>query len=197
MTLRSARLLALALALPATSVAGQEPDSAAGPQCAAAVAVTCPARNEVVAVAGWAPESYSAGVAWTGVRRLGAYVRLFPGLDPNPGTAANSTVTAESLTEYGVTYRWTPRVTVGAGWGRYAKRVREYSSIDIVTGQPTLLSSESSGKSGPALLVAYSFHAPPRAIGFAVSASAGVVGSGVSIGTTLRFPRFRTPLEGM
>lgn len=197
MTLRTARWLPLALALAVTGAAAQDPDSTAGPRCAPEAAVTCPARNELTVVAGWAPESYSTGFAWTGVRRLGAYLRAFPGLDPSPGTRPNATVTAESLREFGLAYRWSPRLTVGAGWGRYTKEVNEYSSVDINTGQPTLLSSESSATSGPALFLAWAFHPPPRAIGFAASISVGAAGSGVAIGTSLRFPRFRTPLEGM
>lgn len=165
-----------------------------GAQCPPEVAVTCPARRELTAAAGWAPESYTVGIAWTGVRRVGAYVRFFPGLEPNPRSIENETVRSESLSEFGVAYRLTAPLTIGAGWGRYSRTDKEYGSIDPITFQPALLSQESSSRSGPALFIAYAFHPPERAIGLAITASLGAVGSGVGIGTTLRWPKVRAPI---
>lgn len=198
-TLRRAFPLALvtALAIPALPARGVAQDPAIAPpanQCAAAVAVTCPARREITAVAGYAPESFSLGFSWTTVRRFGVYARFFPGLDPSPGSAPDTTIRAESLTEYGIAYRLTAPITIGLGYGRFTRTDTDYGGIDPVNFRPTFIERRRSGKSGPALFVAYAFHAPTRAIGLAASVSIGAVGSGLAVGTTLRFPLVRAPI---
>lgn len=191
---RHALAAALLVVFPA-AIGAQDPAlQPQGPQCPPETAVTCPARREVTAVAGWAPESYSVGIAWTSVRRLGAYVRIFPGLDPAPRSVPNSTVTAESQLEYGLAYRLTAPLTIGVGFGKYTRTDTEYGGIDPVTFRPSLVGRERSSESGPALFVAWALHPPNRAIGLALSGSVGVVGSGVAVGTTLRFPRVRAPI---
>ncbi len=185
---------ALVLALPGALHAQDPALQPQGPQCPPETAVTCPARREVTAVVGWAPESYSVGIAWTSVRRFGAYVRLFPGLDPAPRSVPNSIVTAESQLEFGVAYRLTAPITIGIGYGKYTRTDTEYGGVDPITFRPSLVSRERTSEAGPALFVAWALHPPRRAIGVALSGSVGVVGSGVAIGTTLRFPRVRAPI---
>jgi hypothetical protein len=183
----------LSLAAPADA---QDPALQPPPaqQCAANVAATCPARREIIAVGGWAEESPSVGVSWTTVRRFGAYIRLFPGLEPKPGSAPDTTIRAESLREFGASYRLTGAITIGVGWGQYVRTDTEYGAIDPLGGRPVLIDKDRVSESGPSLFLAYAFHKPSRAIGLAASASLGVVGSGVAIGTTLRFPRVRAPI---
>jgi hypothetical protein len=186
---------AIALAWP-SKVAAQDPALEPPPAqvCPPNVAVTCPARREIIAVAGWAPESPSVGVSWTAVRRFGVYLRLFPGLDPSPGSAPDTTIRAESLTEFGIAYRLTAPITIGVGYGKFTRTDTDYGAVSPVTFRPTVIDRVRTSESGPSLFIAYSFNRPTRAIGLAASASVGVVGSGVSLGTTLRFPRVRAPI---
>jgi hypothetical protein len=134
------------------------------------------------------------GISWTSVRRFGVYFRVFPGLDPSPGSAPDTTIRAESLVEYGVSYRLTAPITIGIGYGKFVRTDTDYGAIDPFNGQPTFIDRVRTEEKGPSLFVAYSFHPPTRAIGLAASASLGVVGSGVALGTTLRFPRVRAPI---
>ena len=199
MTLRTALRFTIVSAMAmATSaeVAAQDPALLPPPaqQCPANVAATCPARREIIALVGWAPESPSVGVSWTAVRRLGVYLRFFPGLDPSPGSRPDTTIRAESLVEYGVAYRLTAPITLGIGYGRFTRSDTEYGALDPVNNRPTFIDRVRTESSGPSLFIAYSFHPPTRPIGLAASASVGVVGSGVSLGTTLRFPRVRAPI---
>ena len=75
-TLRAALQSTIAAVLFAGPAALAAQDPALGPPpaqvCAANVAVTCPARREIIAVGGWAQESPSLGFSWTTVRRFGA-----------------------------------------------------------------------------------------------------------------------------
>jgi hypothetical protein len=179
-----------------SEVAAQDPALEPPPlqQCAANVAATCPARREIIALVGWAPESPSVAFSWTAVRRFGAYMRIFPGLEPAPPSAPDTTIRAESLVEYGVSYRLTAPITIGVGYGRFTRTDTDYGPLDIISGQPTFIDRVRSEEKGPSLFIAYSFSRPTRAIGFVASASVGVVGSGAAIGTSLRFPRVRAPI---
>jgi hypothetical protein len=194
--LRLSRTLIATVALLAPRLASAQ-DPAVDPalqQCPADVAVTCPARREITLIGGWAPESYSVGIAWTGVKRLGAYVRVFPGLDPSPRSSPNTTTNAESIFEFGLAYRVTAPITLGVGVVKHSRTETEYGGIDTNTGRPTLVARNSYSKVSPALFIAYAFHPPQRAIGLAASASAGIAGYGAGLGVSLRFPTVRAPI---
>lgn len=157
-------------------------------QCAESIDVACPARNEVTLAAGVSTLATTVAVAWTSPRRIGAYVRTFPTLQSTPASRADAVVTAEEAQEFGVTYRVRTALTLGVGYVRRGTTERTYGPLDLVTFRPTLIDIVESEKRGPSVFLAYAFHPPTRQIGFALSLSAGVVGSGAAIGTTLRFP---------
>ncbi len=162
---------------------------AAQAQCYELVDVTCPIRNEISIGVGPTTEKLAVAIAWTSTKRVGLYVRFFPGLDPEEPPRVNSTITTQSASEFGLTYRLLTPLTVGVGYGRFEETVSSYGALDPFTFRPILADRETAFKKGPSLLVVYAFAPPRRPIGFSISVSAGAVGSGAAIGTTLRFPK--------
>ncbi len=158
-------------------------------QCYEIVDVFCPIRSEVTLSVGPSTEKLAVSGAWTATKRVGLYARIFPGLDPRVRPRENATVTAQSASEFGVTYRLRTPLTVGVGYGKFKEAVRSFGANDPFTFLPTLIDESTLLRSGPSVFVAYAFAPPKRPIGLAITLSAGVIGSGVSIGTTLRFPK--------